>query len=170
METIVIVVHILVALAIIGLILMQQGKGAEAGASFGGGASQTVFGSQGGGNFFSKATAVLAFVFFATSFSLAIIAKEKTDIPTDLGIPSAIEQQELDSEVPVISTPASESEVPVIEGQTPQVDSELPSVSSAEAVVAPIEAKVDAATDKLKEKVQTTVEDNLPAAVQDAAK
>lgn len=52
MENIVIAVHVLVALSIIGLVLLQQGKGAEAGASFGGGASQTVFGSQGGGDFF----------------------------------------------------------------------------------------------------------------------
>ena len=104
METIVIVVHILVALAIIGLILMQQGKGAEAGASFGSGASQTVFGSQGSGNFFAKATAILAFVFFATSFSLAIIAKGKTDIGVDLGIPQVTEQLPVDSEIPVIDS------------------------------------------------------------------
>ena len=117
METIVIVVHLLVALAIIGLILMQQGKGAEAGASFGGGASQTVFGSQGGSNFFAKATGVLAFVFFATSFALAIIAKDKTTIDIDTGIPSVIEQPVVESEIPVI---------PTIEEQS--VESEIPAV------------------------------------------
>ena len=63
MEKIVLIVHMLVAFGIIGLILMQQGKGAEAGASFGGGASQTVFGSSGSGNFFSRATAILATIF-----------------------------------------------------------------------------------------------------------
>jgi preprotein translocase subunit SecG len=112
METIVIVVHLLVALGIIGLILMQQGKGAEAGAAFGGGASQTVFGSQGGSNFFAKATAILAFVFFATSFSLAIIAKEKTGAPVDAGI-SVIEEI-LESEIPVIDVPAVESDIPTV--------------------------------------------------------
>ncbi len=117
METIVIIVHLLVALAIIGLILMQQGKGAEAGASFGGGASQTVFGSQGGSDFFAKATAVLAFVFFATSFSLAIIAKNKTGVNIDSGIP-AIEQI------------APESEIPVIEPAQVELESELPAVSN----------------------------------------
>jgi protein translocase SecG subunit len=60
MEALVLVVHVLAAVAIIGLVLIQQGKGADAGASFGGGASQTVFGSQGGGSFFGKLTAVFA--------------------------------------------------------------------------------------------------------------
>jgi preprotein translocase subunit SecG len=121
METIVIVVHIVVALGIIGLILMQQGKGAEAGASFGGGASQTVFGSQGGSDFFAKATGVLAFVFFATSFSLAIIAKDKTSITVDSAIPVAIEQPVIESEIPVIEAVSSESAdtgIPVIAEDT----------------------------------------------------
>ena len=57
MEKIILIVHLLTALAIIGMILLQQGKGAEAGASFGAGASQTILGSAGGWNFFSKVTA-----------------------------------------------------------------------------------------------------------------
>jgi len=77
LETTVIVVHILVSLALVVLVLLQQGKGAEAGASFGGGASQTVFGSQGSGNFLTKSTKWLAVIFFATSSSLAYIAKEQ---------------------------------------------------------------------------------------------
>src|SRR5690625_165718 len=88
MQNIILLVHVLTALAIIGLILLQQGKGAVAGASFGGGASQTVFGSQGSSGFFTRATAILAVVFFATSFGLAIIAKQEVRvddsfIPTD---------------------------------------------------------------------------------------
>ncbi|MFT5117538.1 MAG: preprotein translocase subunit SecG [Kiritimatiellia bacterium] len=128
METIVIVVHILVALAIIGLILMQQGKGAEAGASFGGGASQTVFGSRGGSNFFARATGVLAFVFFATSFSLAIIAKEKTGISVDVGIPSVLEQPVVESEIPVVE--ASESAEQTLESELPVVIREAVSESA----------------------------------------
>lgn len=77
LETAVIVVHILVSLALVVLVLLQQGKGAEAGASFGGGASQTVFGSQGSGNFLTQSTKWLAVVFFATSIGLAYIAKEQ---------------------------------------------------------------------------------------------
>ena len=80
LETTVIVVHILVSLGLIGLVMIQQGKGAEAGASFGGGASQTVFGSQGSGSFLTRMTAYLAFVFFVTSVSLAVIAKQKAEV------------------------------------------------------------------------------------------
>lgn len=77
METLVLVVHVLAAVAIIGLVLIQQGKGADAGASFGGGASQTVFGSQGGSSFFGRLTALFALVFFLTSFGLAFFASEQ---------------------------------------------------------------------------------------------
>ncbi|TDO98151.1 preprotein translocase subunit SecG [Marinomonas balearica] len=77
MEALILVVHVLVAVAIIALVLLQQGKGADAGASFGGGASQTVFGSQGGSSFFGRMTGVFAVVFFVTSFALAFVASEK---------------------------------------------------------------------------------------------
>lgn len=111
MEKIVLIVHILTALAIIALILMQQGKGASAGASFGAGASQTVFGSEGSGNFFTRATAIFAFVFFCTSFGLAIIAKNSASV-TDEAIPSMIESAPAgaaaDSDVPAVSDEASD--------------------------------------------------------------
>ena len=87
MEKFILIFHFLVAVALIGLILIQQGKGAEAGASFGAGASQTVFGSGGGWNFFSKMTALLATIFFVTSVSLAVTAKNKTVIE-DFSIPA----------------------------------------------------------------------------------
>lgn len=105
MEQIIIIVHVLAALAIIGLILLQQGKGAEAGASFGGGASQTVFGSKGSGNFFSRATSIFALIFFVTSFGLAIVAKNKAGVQANVGIPTLVEQ----------AVPAQDPEVPVIE-------------------------------------------------------
>lgn len=87
MEKFILIFHFLVAVVLIGLILIQQGKGAEAGASFGAGASQTVFGSGGGWNFFSKMTALLATIFFVTSVSLAVTAKNKTVIE-DFSIPA----------------------------------------------------------------------------------
>jgi preprotein translocase subunit SecG len=89
LETAVIVVHILVSLGLIGLVLLQQGKGAEAGASFGGGASQTVFGSQGSGSFMTRMTKYLAVIFFITSISLAVIAKQKSEINEDYIAPLA---------------------------------------------------------------------------------
>ncbi len=89
METIILGVHVLLAAAIIALVMLQQGKGAEAGASFGAGASQTVFGSQGAGSFLSRATAVLATGLFVTSFTLAYFAKEQAGYVSQVGIPSA---------------------------------------------------------------------------------
>lgn len=77
MHSIVLFVHILVAVLIVVLVLLQQGKGADTGASFGSGGSQTVFGSQGSGNFLSHVTAILATIFFCTSFALALIARQE---------------------------------------------------------------------------------------------
>lgn len=71
--TILVVIQVLIAISLIGLILIQHGKGADAGAAFGSGASGTVFGSQGSANFLSRATAALAAVFFAVSLSLAYL-------------------------------------------------------------------------------------------------
>ena len=70
-------IHILVALAIIGLVLMQHGKGADMGAAFGSGASGSLFGATGSANFLSRTTAILAAVFFATSLGLAYVASAK---------------------------------------------------------------------------------------------
>ena len=75
--TIVIVLHVLVALVIIGLVLLQHGKGADMGSGFGGGASSSLFGATGSANFLSRATAVLATVFFLTSLGLAYLATNK---------------------------------------------------------------------------------------------
>ncbi len=87
-ETVIVVLHLLVAIALVGLVLMQQGKGAEAGASFGAGASGTVFGSQGSGNFLSRVTAILATVFFLTSLGLAYYASHKADAAVEAGVAS----------------------------------------------------------------------------------
>ncbi|MFK7161702.1 preprotein translocase subunit SecG [Marinospirillum sp. MEB164] len=74
MHTVVLMIHVVLAVALVVLVLMQQGKGAEAGASFGGGASNTVFGSLGPLGFFGKATSWLAAGFFVTSLGLAYLA------------------------------------------------------------------------------------------------
>ena len=113
MDQIILVIHLLGALAIIGLILLQQGKGADMGASFGAGASQTLFGSTGSGNALTKATAWLAVLFFATSFGLALLAKQRSAPVDDLGleIPPVVQQQVLD--------PALDSDVPVVENDAP---------------------------------------------------
>lgn len=111
-ETVVVVVHLLVALGLVGLILIQQGKGAEAGASFGSGASGTVFGSQGSATFLSRLTAVLATVFFLTSLGLAFYASHKANDVRDAGLPMPAVQS-------APAAPISE-DVPVIEELVPQ--------------------------------------------------
>ena len=75
--TIVLTVHVLAALGIIGLVLIQHGKGADVGAAFGSGASGSLFGATGSANFLSHATAALAVVFFVTSLALAYLATSK---------------------------------------------------------------------------------------------
>ncbi|WP_028079162.1 preprotein translocase subunit SecG [Solimonas soli] len=79
MYTILVVVQVLVAVALVGLILIQHGKGADAGAAFGSGASGTVFGSRGSANFLSRSTAYLATVFFAVSLALAYLVHGQRD-------------------------------------------------------------------------------------------
>lgn len=76
MQSIILVIHIILAVLMIGLILVQQGKGADAGASMGGGGSATVFGGSGAGNFLSRLTAIFTALFFVTSIGLAILAKQ----------------------------------------------------------------------------------------------
>lgn len=77
MQTFVLVVHIILAILMIGLILVQHGKGADAGASFGGGGAATVFGASGSGSFLTRLTAVLTALFFVTSLTLAVFAKKQ---------------------------------------------------------------------------------------------
>lgn len=113
MENIILVVHLTIAVAIIGLILLQQGKGAEMGASFGSGASQTVFGSAGSGNFFSRLTGLLAAIFFATSFSLAVLSKQGPE-SMDIPIPAV---QQINGE-----TPAQDSDIPSVEEESSGTD------------------------------------------------
>ncbi len=77
MYTLIVIIHVFICFLMIGAILLQSGKGAEIGASFGG-SSQTVFGSRGPANFLSKLTVVVAAIFMLTSFTLAILAKQRT--------------------------------------------------------------------------------------------
>ncbi len=118
METLVLVAHVLLAAAIIALVLLQQGKGAEAGAAFGGGASQTVFGSQGNSSFLGRMTAVMAVGLFVTSFVLAVFAKDKAETVGDAGIPAPA----------VIESSAAEPQLPVLESAPrPAADADVPS-------------------------------------------
>lgn len=105
LEQAVLIIHVITAIIIIGLILIQQGKGADAGASFGGGASQTMFGVQGSGNMLTRWTAVLATLFFITSLSLAYFAKQQSGSSASIFAEETPQVQEVDmqnSEIPVL--------------------------------------------------------------------
>src|SRR5215510_13230518 len=79
METVILVIHVFTALAIVGLVLLQHGKGADVGAAFGGGASGSIFGATGSANFLSRATAILAAVFFLSSMALTYFSGRKVE-------------------------------------------------------------------------------------------
>ena len=128
------VAYLIVALLLIGFVLIQQGKGADMGASFGSGGSNTVFGSSGSGNFMTRTTAILAGLFFFISLTLGAMTanREKADDEwNNLEVPASVEvpvDMPADQDVPVISgeeqtdVPASsgeQSDVPSEDGNTP---------------------------------------------------
>jgi preprotein translocase subunit SecG len=92
MENLILIAHIIASLAVIGLVLIQHGKGADAGAAFGGGNSGGVFGVQGASNFLTRATSICVTIFFCTSISLAFIAGNKHQ--TSLSLKSIVENSE----------------------------------------------------------------------------
>lgn len=117
-ETLVLVFHVLAALAIIGLVLIQHGKGADMGAGFGGGSSNTVFGSDGAGNFLTRITTGIVIAFFVSSFTLAVFAKQKSVEAQGVGIP-VVEQIE--------EAPVAEEELPSFEDASFEgAESEIP--------------------------------------------
>lgn len=85
-------IHIIVAIVMVGFILIQHGKGADAGASFGSGAAGTVFGAAGSANFLTRTTAVLAAIFFMTSLALAHFAQKQAEDQLRLDVPVATSQ------------------------------------------------------------------------------
>ena len=108
MESVLLAIHVSLAISLVVLVLLQFGKGADAGASFGGGSSQTVFGSAGSASFMTRLTAVLAFGFFMTSLGLAIYAKNALEA----------QQNEIIPGLEVVIEP----EVPVEESDLPELD------------------------------------------------
>ena len=116
MYELILVIHVLIAITLIALVLLQQGKGAEMGAAFGAGASQTLFGSQGSGNFLTRFTAICATIFFITSLSLGHLASRAVDTTVDDLLPVA--------PTTVIPAPADEGSEP---SKEPASQSSVPS-------------------------------------------
>ena len=122
LQTIITVCHVLLAAALIALVLFQRGKGAEAGAAFGAGASGTVFGSKGSASFLTRTTGVLAALFFVTSLSLAYLGS-KRQAPTSV-LESASVVEESAGDVPdVLPLPTETSELPELPGAEVETDS-----------------------------------------------
>ena len=122
LQTIVLIAHVGIALLIIGLVLLQRGKGADAGTGFGAGASGTVFGARGSATFFSRATGLLATLFFVTSLALAYLATQRT-VPTSL----------------LETAPATQNPAPAPAEQAPPQSNELPDLPPEEAAPPPNE-------------------------------
>lgn len=136
-QTIVIAVHLVAAIGMVLLVLLQQGKGAESGASFGSGASATVFGSQGSSTFLSRLTAILTAVFFVTSLALAYVAKQQSVSSSEVGLPDASLMQEAKSK-------AEASDVPVLESEQKKASAleDVPQVESQNIEAVPSEGSV----------------------------
>ena len=134
MDIVLHIVHVLTALALIGLILIQHGKGADAGASFGGGASSsTVFGGSGASSFLTRTTAILATVFMLTSLGLAWHARQlSSDDGSALPVLERVQQeqdsevpdwtQDVDGMIPQVEENASEVPQPEVESAAPTED------------------------------------------------
>lgn len=160
--TILIIVNVFAALAIIVLALMQQSKG-DMGSAFGGGGSQSMFGSRGSANFLSRLTAIMCAAFFISSLSLAYVYAKRAESTSVVGAKSVIES----SEIPSIESemPTNGSEVPTIEGDANEallIDSEVPIIegdsASADSISDAAEEAVDAAADAI-----DAVSDEVPA-------
>ncbi len=135
--------HVLVAIALVAFVLIQKGQGATAGASFGAGASATVFGSRGAGTFLTRATWVLAALFCVISLTMAVVVSRTVGVPeTDLGVVAdAPAQQEVVSEdqdlppgaeVSLSGDDSSASDIPALEEVADEVGSDVPSFDAPE--------------------------------------
>ena len=132
MDTILVIIHLFLAIGLIGLILIQHGKGADAGAAFGSGASATVFGASGSANFLSRATGILALLFFVTSLALAWYSmntgKDAGLMIGETAAPAAVQPEvpavtTVTSDVPELPEAATESDVPAaVPGEEQKAD------------------------------------------------
>lgn len=130
MQTVVLIGHTLIAVLIIALVLLQRGKGADAGAAFGAGASGTVFGARGSSSFFSRMTAILATAFFASSLTLAYMSSQRvSEVPASLiesvpltedeapaeanDLPDLPAMEPIDGDAPPVDMPQLESDQPI---------------------------------------------------------
>jgi preprotein translocase subunit SecG len=136
LNTLILIAHVLIAAGIIGLVMLQKGKGADAGAGFGAGASGTVFGARGSANFLSRTTAVMAALFFATSMGLAYLNRN-LDVAPSLLDKGAVQEQPADAAVATAPATAEvELELPPLPDAA-AASSDVEQGTAGQAVVAP---------------------------------
>lgn len=123
MYQVIIVVHVLLGIGVVSLVLLQQGKGADAGAAFGSASSGSVFGAQGASSFLSRTTAILAALFFSTSLGLAIIVGLENG---EVDLMDAPEVEEVFADVPLINGADSAPVPAAVSDSIPVVNEELP--------------------------------------------
>lgn len=116
MQTIMLVIHVLIAISLVGLVLIQHGKGADMGAAFGSGASSTVFGSRGAGSFLTRVTAILAALFFVTNLGLAFLATQSNVVR----IESVVDRVEAPAAPASPAAPSAASDLPAVPPKQPQ--------------------------------------------------
>jgi preprotein translocase subunit SecG len=124
-QKVVLIAHTLIAIMIIVLVLLQRGKGADAGAAFGAGASGTVFGARGSSSFFSRATAIFATLFFASSLTLAYLSSQRAEAPSSL-LENAPVVETDPAVVPELSEETPISDMPELESSEEPVPADLP--------------------------------------------
>jgi preprotein translocase subunit SecG len=131
LHSLVVVFHLLIAAGIVALVLLQRGKGADAGAGFGAGASGTVFGARGSASFMSRTTATLAVLFIATSLTLAYLGGRTPEAPksvidrvgiqdTTPALPEGTPTNEPSANEQSLEAPTTPAPQPAPEGATPQ--------------------------------------------------
>ncbi len=158
MQTILVVFHLFLAIGLIGLILIQHGKGADMGAAFGSGASGTVFGSKGSASFLTRLTAGLATLFFLTSMAMAYFATQRDDGSVVLDVlqqPAAeVEQAQPQTDLPPMPASSDVPAAPVEENQEAAVPvvpetavTDVPVPGSVAAPAAPGDEPANQATD-----------------------
>ncbi|MFK8011351.1 MAG: preprotein translocase subunit SecG [Marinicellaceae bacterium] len=161
---------VLVVVAMIAIILVQKGTGATAGSAFGSGASSTVFGAKGSGNFLTKTTMMLAFLFFAVSMFMAVQASKEFTVADsgeiDLGVVGTLDTSE--SDVPEMKpdsndTAADEVDVPSLDGNSDNDTTEIDQVNDvldgAEEKIDAIKTDVVDAVEEVKSEAEKVVDD-----------
>ena len=166
MQETILIVYLVVAIALVGIILLQQGKGAEMGASFGAGGANTVFGAAGSGNALTKATTILAILFFGIALSISYLNSETPVVVDDIFDESpAVERKSIESELPTDPSAPDAIESGAAPSQT-ELKTDTKSLESQ----LPAKEKVEKAAEKATEKTETIKKEITPKAATEQSK